>query len=142
MTSGKPAFAKVLKQANIADAVILAPFALPFLAQHYLRFWDWANAMLGGTPFGAFGPTQLVFVNLAGAFAVLSVLLRSRHTGVRTARTVGLFKLTVAAIFALAIAGGAARIFAVPMIADLIVGALLLRTSRHARADHDTVISK
>lgn len=135
MSAPRAPFARILTQANIADAAILAPFAIPFVAQYYLRFWDWVNAMLGGAPFSEFGPTQLIFVNLAGAFAVLAVIMRSRLPGARTARTVGLFKLIVAAIFAVAIAGGAARVFAIPMIADLIIGTLLLLTSRNAPAD-------
>ena len=57
--------------------------------------------------------------------------MRSRHPGKLTAKTVGLFKLLVAVIFAFAIASGAERVFAIPMIADLVVGTLLLLTSRN-----------
>lgn len=130
MSGARPLSSRLLVQANLADGIILLPFAIPFVAQYYLQAWIWLNVALGGSPFPDFTSTHLVFVNLAGAFAVLTVVFRARKDTAQTARTVGIFKLLVAVIFGLAVAGGAARIFVIPMLADLIVGSLLWLSGR------------
>ena len=134
MSGVRPLSSRLLVQANLADGIILLPFAVPFMAQYYLRLWSWLNLSLGGASFPDFTSTHLVFVNLVGAFAVLAVVFRARQDTIQTAQTVGIFKLLVATIFGLAVAGGAARVFVIPMLADLIVGSLLCFSARSERS--------
>ncbi|MEO0412857.1 MAG: hypothetical protein AAF221_13575 [Pseudomonadota bacterium] len=128
-----PSPGALLKQANIADTVILAPFAIPGLSELYVSLWAWLDkALFGGNSLTSLNPTAFVFVYLSGAFALLAVYVRSRHSDTRTARMVGLFKVIVAGIFAFAVVYGAAKIFLIPMAADLLVGSLLLVSAHRA----------
>ena len=135
MTAGALLPQRLLKQANIADTVILLPFAVPLVAAHYIRFWAWLDEAFGGSGLPDFEPDHLVFVNLAGAFAVLGVTFRAQSGTVEAARSVGLFKLVVTVIFAVALFTGAARIFAVPLLADLVTGVALLILAQTARSN-------
>lgn len=130
MSTDHPLAIKLLKQANIADGLILAPFAIPFVAGFYLNFWGVLNGLIGGSSFPAFDATQVIFVNLAGAFALLAVLIRAQHPSTETAFAVGVFKLAAAAIFAIGLASEAALVFAIPLIADLLMGSALVISSK------------
>lgn len=131
MSTARPRWQGLFKQANIVDLVILTPFAIPFLSDYYVGLWRMiSEAVSADRPLGEFGPDATLFVNLAGAFAVLAVLTRMKLASVEAARMTGVFKLAAAAIFAIALLRNASLVFAVPLIADLILGALLLVTSR------------
>jgi len=139
MTAATGLSGRLLRQANIADGLILAPFAVPFVAGHYLNFWSWLDIVIGGSGLAEFASDQLVFVNLAGAFALFGIVLRHRHPDIATARAVGVFKLCAVAIFGSALAMGAARVFAIPMAADLIVGLLLCLTNQSTNKPIETI---
>ena len=131
MSQTTPRWKGVFKQTNIADLVILTPFAIPFVADHYLSLWRLISETISADrPLGEFGPDAVLFVNLAGAFALLAVLVRMRLANAQAARMTGIFKLFAAAIFAIALMREASLVFAIPLIADLVLGALLLVTSR------------
>lgn len=131
MKEAPPRWAAIFMQANIADLIILAPFTVPFVADHYLGLWRMlSEAISPDRPLGAFGTDAMLFVNLAGAFAVLAVLLRKKLASAHAAWMTGMFKLCATAIFAVALLRGASPVFAVPLIADLVVGTLLVATSR------------
>lgn len=131
MTEKAPPWAFFFKQANIADLVILTPFAIPILADQYLVLWRLISEIVSpDRPLGKIGPDATLFVNLAGAFAVLAVLLRMRLANVEAAQITGIFKLCAVTIFAVALLRGSSLVFAVPLIADLVMGSLLLVSSK------------
>lgn len=131
MKEAPPRWAAVFRQANIADLIILAPFAVPLVADHYLVLWRMiSEAISPERALGAFGTDATLFVNLAGAFAVLAVLLRMKLASAQAAFMTGIFKFCAAAIFSVALLRGASAVFAVPMIADLALAILLIGTSR------------
>lgn len=124
---------RLLRHANIADAILLAPFAVPMVSDFYLRLWSSLNEAAGGQAFARFDPTHLVFVNLVGLFALFGVFLRVRWQSTPLAFSVGVLKLAASAIFAFALVNGGARVFAVPLVVDLIMGALLIKTAHAHR---------
>jgi hypothetical protein len=133
MIEHRPAWQKVFSQANIADLVILTPFAVPFVADLYLGIWRHVSALLSpGRPLSGFTSDAMLFVNLAGAFAVCLICMRIKLGTQAAARMTGIFKLCAAGIFALALGRGASLIFAVPLLADAIIGVLLLVTTRRS----------
>lgn len=126
-----PRWAAIFRQANIADMIILAPFAIPVAADYYLVMWRIFSEMIASTrPLGTFSPDAMLFVNLTGSFAVLALLLRASMASAQAAWMTGVFKLCATAVFAAALLRGASPVFAVPLIADLVVGTLLVATSR------------
>jgi hypothetical protein len=67
----------------------------------------------------------------SGAFAVFGVLIRMRDMSAQTALWTGIFKLSAAAIFAIALMRGAAGVFAIPCLTYLAMGtALTVSASR------------
>lgn len=134
MTQHRPTWQAVFNQANIADLVILTPFAVPFVADLYLGAWRYISELLApDRPLTIFNSDAMLFVNLAGAFAICSVLMRMQHASQTAARFTGIFKLCAVAIFAIALNRGASLIFTVPLVADAIVGVLLVVTTRRER---------
>lgn len=131
MKAAQPGWQGVFKQANIADLLILGPFAIPLVADHYMGLWRMISEIIAPVrPLGSFSPDAMLFVNLAGAFAVLSVIFRMAQDSPRAALMTGAFKLCAAAIFAIALLRNGSFVFVVPLLADLVVGSLLIATSR------------
>ncbi len=131
MKGAAPPWFVVFRQANIADLVILTPFAVPFVADHYIGLWRIISETIApARPLGQLAPDAMLFVNLTGAFALLAVLLRMKRASAQTALMTGVFKLCASAIFATALLRGASPVFAVPLIADLVVGTVLVATSK------------
>lgn len=131
MNGEKPRWHGIFRQANIADLIILMPFAIPVLSDHYLGLWRMISETVpADRPLGEFGPDAMLFVNLAGAFAVLAVLVRMKLGNVDAARMTGGFKLVAVVIFTIAIMRGASFVFVVPLLADLVIGGLLVTTNQ------------
>ena len=127
MKEAQPRWAAIFRQANIADMIILTPFAIPVVADYYLALWRiFSEAIAPARPLGTFAPNAMLFVNLTGAFAVLAVVLRIKFGSPQAAWMMGMFKLFATAIFAVALLRGASPIFAVPLFADVSMGILLV----------------
>lgn len=123
----RPGFPGVLRHAALGDLVILAPFALPVVAEHYLRLWFLVNGWLGGAALPpALDPTTLLFINLFGLFAVIFSVLRLRLPSVVMARMAGVTKLLAVALIGFGLITGAAPVFAIALVADLVLGLLLV----------------
>lgn len=121
----------VFRQANIADLIILAPFSVPIIAEHYVGLWRFLGDIIAPeNSLQNFSNDALLFVNLAGAFAVFAVLLRMRLDDAKAARATGYFKLVASAIFAIAVWRGGSAVFVIPLVADLVIGSLLIITTR------------
>ncbi|MFW2348975.1 hypothetical protein [Qipengyuania sp.] len=131
MKGAPPRRAAIFRQANIADLIILTPFAIPVVSDYYLALWRiLSEAIAPGRPLGTFAPDAMLFVNLTGAFAVLAVVLRIKLGSPQAAWMTVVFKLFATTIFAVALLRGASPVFAVPLVADLAVGILLVASSR------------
>ncbi|MCF4167295.1 hypothetical protein L2U69_16725 [Zavarzinia compransoris] len=111
----------VLRQVAMADLVILAPFAVPFLAERYLALWFWLNGRIGhDAVVPDLGATGWLLVNLMGFFAVWAAVLRLRARGAVAVRLTLAAKAVAVVLIAIGLVRGAAPILAVALVADAV----------------------